>query len=104
MRIYISGATTGQANYLRNFMKAQEALEKNGHSAVNPTWLEHVARDLTYEEYMKIDLALLDMCDAIYMLQGWQESKGANREYGFALGKDMLVMFEEKEKEDVFDD
>ena len=47
-----------------------------------------------YEDYMKADLLLLGMCDAIYMLKGWEKSCGANREYGYALAKGMEIMFE----------
>lgn len=44
---------------------------------------------------MEIDLCLLELCDAICMLKGWQESKGANREYGYALAKDITIIREE---------
>ena len=43
--------------------------------------------ETAYEEYMKVSLVLLDMCDAIYLLEGWQDSRGANREYGYAFGQ-----------------
>ena len=39
---------------------------------------------------------LLDMCDSIYILQGWDKSCGANREYSYALAKDMIIMFEKE--------
>ncbi|MBO5208498.1 MAG: DUF4406 domain-containing protein [Lachnospiraceae bacterium] len=37
---------------------------------------------------------MLDMCDAIYMLDGWQQSCGANRECGYALAKDKIILKE----------
>lgn len=43
---------------------------------------------------MRLDLHLMDLCEAVYMLKGWQESKGANREYGYALAKDKIIIFE----------
>ena len=35
---------------------------------------------------------MLDKADAIYMLEDWQESRGACVEYGYALAKDMIVL------------
>ena len=43
---------------------------------------------------MNIDLYLMDMCDAIYLLTGWENSRGANREYGYALGKEFTIIKE----------
>ena len=45
-----------------------------------------------YEEYMDMSIMLLNMCDCIFMLNGWQQSRGANREYGYALAKDMTII------------
>ncbi|WP_130861449.1 DUF4406 domain-containing protein [Bacilliculturomica massiliensis] len=50
-----------------------------------------------YEECMKIAMCMMDMCDTVYMLAGWRNSRGANREYGYALGRDMTVLMEETE-------
>ena len=43
---------------------------------------------------MKFDIFLLNMCDAIYMLKGWEKSRGANREYGYALASDKIIVME----------
>lgn len=51
-------------------------------------------QDTDYEEYMKMSMCMLDMCDYICMLKGWQDSRGANREYGYALAKDKTIIFE----------
>lgn len=69
-------------------------LIKEGYEVVNPACISAVIPPLTYEEYMRLDLHLMDLCEAVYMLKGWQESKGANREYGYALAKDKIIIFE----------
>lgn len=92
MRIYISGAITNDDNYKQKFDNAEKNLINQGYKVINPSSLDTVLPSgLTYEEYMKIDFCLLDMCDAIYMLKGWENSCGANREYGYALAKDMII-------------
>lgn len=48
-------------------------------------------KDATHEEYMRMSFELLNICDAIYMLEGWENSKGANQEYGFAKGKGIEI-------------
>ena len=47
------------------------------------------------DDYMKISFCLLEMAEAIYMLKGWENSKGANREYGYALGREMKIFMED---------
>lgn len=94
MRVYISGAITGVDNFKEHFDKAEKELKEKGHEVVNPTSFDNLLPQLTYEEYMKLDLCLLDLCDAIYMLKGWKKSSGANREYGYALAKDMMIVEE----------
>ncbi len=96
MRIYISGAITGVDNYKLYFAKAEKELKEQGYEVINPTSFDDLLPQLTYEEYMKLDLCLLDMCEAIYMLKNWKQSFGANREYGYALAKDMIIMEEQQ--------
>lgn len=95
MRVYISGGITGVPDYKRRFARAERHLKKQGFSVINPAKMDDVLpEDCEYEDYMKIDLALLDLCDAIYLLRGWQKSCGANREYNYALNKGMSIMFQ----------
>ena len=97
MKIYISGAITGTDNYMERFAKAEKELTENGYSVINPAKVNaQLPEDTTYEEYMKMSFCMLDMCDGIYMLKGWKKSWGANRELGYAMAKDMIIMYEQE--------
>ena len=86
---YISGAITGCKDYRNKFEEAQHFLVGRGDTLINPCILNDALPSLSYEDYMKIDYLLIDMCDTIFMLDGWQSSKGANAEIAYAksLGK-----------------
>ena len=94
MRIYISGGISGVENYKEKFNAAQKELKEQGHEVINPSAFDELLPNLTYEEFMKFDIFLLNMCDAIYMLKGWEKSCGANREYGYALASDKMIITE----------
>ena len=95
MKIYISGAITCADDYMERFAKAEKELTEQGYSVVNPAKVNaQLPEDTTYEEYMKMCFCMLDMCNSIYMLKGWEKSCGANREYGYAMAKDMIIMYE----------
>ena len=95
MRVYISGAITGTDDYMERFAKAEKELTDKGWSVVNPAKVNaQLPEDTNYEEYMKMCFCMLDMCDSIYMIKGWEKSCGANREYGYAMAKDMIIMHE----------
>ena len=95
MKIYISGAISNMDDYMERFAKAEKELTTNGWSVINPAKVNaQLPEDTTYEEYMKMCFCMLDMCDSIYMLKGWEKSCGANREYGYALAKGMIIMYE----------
>lgn len=95
MRIYISGAITGTDDYMDRFAKVEKRLTKEGHTVYNPAHANsYMPEGTTYEQYMKLSFCLLEMAEAIYMLKGWENSKGANREYGYALGRGMEIFME----------
>ena len=75
LRICISGPMSGKENYLNDFLQATQTIRSAGHIPVNPAALETVYPDAEREEYLKLDLALLEKCDAVYFLPGWQESE-----------------------------
>ena len=78
--IYISGKVTGiesEAKIL--FAKAQKELEAIGYETINPILLpaEH---DKKWRSYMRECIAALAYADCMFMLENWQESKGAKIE------------------------
>lgn len=95
MKIYISGAITGTRDYTKRFKEAEEKLIAQGYDVINPAEINsHLPVNTTWDDYMKMSLVMLSMCDSIFMLKKWRESKGACIEYGYALGKVLNVEFE----------
>jgi len=93
-RVYISGGITNVHDYMTSFRKAEKRLESEGYtSIVNPAFVNcHLPIDFSHEDYMKVSIAMLGCCDAIYMLKGWEKSEGAKEEYIYAskLGLQIL--------------
>ncbi|EGF0850587.1 DUF4406 domain-containing protein [Salmonella enterica] len=80
--IYIAGPMTGLENFNRdNFNTTAARLWGAGHTVLNPAILPD---GLTYEHYMDIGLAMLRGADEIYLLEGWEDSEGAKREFNLA--------------------
>lgn len=113
MKIYCSGPIAG---YLQrnepDFRATEQALTLLGHDAVVPLDIApftHVppcpvgyasAGGHSSACYLRSDLVVLLMCEAIYMMAGWQQSRGASLEHRVAVecglrvfywnGKDMI--------------
>lgn len=99
IRVYISGPITGTNDYAMRFAEAEAKLEKMGFSVFNPARVNaELPENLGHEEYMEISMAMLGMCDGIYMLNGWRDSRGACREYGYAMGKGLRIWHEPEEE------
>lgn len=95
MKIYISGPITGTEDYMERFQTAEEKLAAEGHMVYNPAALnDRMPEGTTYEEYMQTSFCLLDIAEAIYMMDGWEKSKGALREMHYACAKEKSVFFE----------
>lgn len=99
-KVYISGPITGIDFGNRfAFMCARSALELCGYEAVDPSEVQ-LDDDASWADYMKADLKLLLDCDYIYMLEGWEDSKGARieRELAENLGIEEIDLDEECER------
>lgn len=64
------------------------------HEIINPFYLGMVMPKAKHEEYMKICLALLDNADAIYMLIGWEKSKGCKIEHQRAVERGIQIFYQ----------
>lgn len=84
-RVYISGPITGVIEAEEYFREAEQKIEAAGFIAINPCTLINGGGKLTWEDYIDMDLAILKKCNCIYMLNGWQNSRGATLEKEFAV-------------------
>lgn len=91
---YLSGPITGNRDYRRQFAEAAAALKELGYNVINPAAIDDAipVECMSYEAIMRIDLELLTTADYLVQLPGWEDSKGANRELGFALGAGKIVV------------
>lgn len=98
MRVYISGGISGKAECANDFSRGEMWCRLNGHSVINPLLLDCLSSaNLSYAEYMLIDFRLIELCDCIYMLNGWDKSKGACAELAYAKAIGKKVKFESKQ-------
>ena len=87
MKVYIAGPMTGHDDHNHPaFHDTAVVWRELGHIVLNPA-MNPIG--LTFDEYMHIDLAMVDICDMVIFLQGWEQSKGAQLEHAHAkkLGK-----------------
>ena len=92
MKLYLSGAITGTDDYMDRFSMAEKSLEVE-HTIINPAKVNaQLPSDTDYEDYMKMSFCMLDMCDGIYLLKGWDKSCGSNRELGYAMAKGKIIL------------
>lgn len=97
MKIYISGGITGCPGYYERFAKAEHLIQQLGQTPINPAAVNSMLPANTdYEDYMKMAFTMLDMADAIYMMSGWKNSIGANREYGYAQARGLAIIESEE--------
>lgn len=92
--IYIAGPIKGHADYIERFCAAQLDLEADGWIVLNPADLPP---GMPADRYMPICLAMLQQADAIYMLDGWEYSEGANIEMQFALYQGKTICWKVEE-------
>ena len=97
MKIYISGKISGldPVEAKKNFIKAELRLKLQGHEVMSPKGIMDFA-GFEHEDYMHVCKAMIDVCDAIYMLANWQASKGSREELCYAREWRKQVLWEDK--------
>lgn len=84
-KVFISGKMTGLPEYNKEgFAKAEAMLFNAGFEPVNPWNPEDLEHNAPWGECIIRALTLLNGCDGIYQLDGWEDSPGARMEWDFA--------------------
>lgn len=88
MKIYISGPMSGLPDLnFPAFNDAAAKLRALGHEVFNPAEKQEESnQDMTWTDYMRLDIKMLMGCDAVALLPGYWESKGATIEWQLAKG------------------
>lgn len=101
-KIFISGKMTGVKDFnFPAFFETESKLLHEGYSVVNPARISvelahkqnKTLEQLDYIEILKKDMQQLLECDCIYMLPGWQGSRGANLELYVATQLKIKVIY-----------
>lgn len=89
-KIYIAGKVTGEplADCTMKFGTAQIHIEDLGFEVVNPLNIVPGIK-MPWEIAMRICIDKLITCQAIYLLEDWHESTGAQLERNIAIGLNM---------------
>jgi len=110
--IYIAGPMTGYKDFnFAAFDNARNKLNDEGWTVISPADIDREngfdalkgdSPELVTKEFMRkamrADLDALQKVDAIYMLTGWQDSKGACAEYHVAKWRGIEVLHEDGSK------
>ncbi|NLX57715.1 MAG: DUF4406 domain-containing protein [Phycisphaerae bacterium] len=92
-RIYVSGPMTGLPDHnFPAFHAAAARLREARYEVIDPAENFGGRTDLPRETYLRADVILVAQCDAIAMLPGWQESRGAKLEYLLARELNMPAL------------
>lgn len=96
MKIYVAGKITGTDRRAteRKFQSAAERLAADGHAVFLPCALPDYDC-VPHEDYMHVCYAMIDICDAVYMLSDWQTSKGARMELQYAADWRKQIIYED---------
>ena len=98
MIVYISGSITKNPNYKRDFKRGEVKMRNAHFTPVNPVKVMPVGLK-SHDDYMRISLAWVEACDAIFLLSGWTTSEGAVKEYQHAKWKGKAILFEDGAEE-----
>lgn len=98
--IYIAGQMAGVPdNNYPAFVRAEDKLLHEGWLPINPARFDCVfganPTGKLLDAVCEAERAAIPFLDAIYLLKGWEKSKGAKSELAIALQNNLLVIVEE---------
>ena len=104
--VFLSGNISENENHKNEFASAELFLKQMGYAVMNPVDVLKELQGFTYEKRMHVCYRLVDIADIIFMVSGWQKSKGANAELSYAKSLGKKVMYQDyyspfRKKEDI---
>lgn len=100
LTIYIAGPIANTDDFVYRFGIARGEVALLGYQPVCPIELNGVDGNSRKEDaenrraYLRSDIHALLECDGIYLLRGWENSRGARLEKLIADGLDLLVLYQ----------
>lgn len=93
--VFIAGPMTGYHNFnCDEFNTEARILEERGFTVLNPAMLPD---GLKHEQYLNITISMLEQADAVFLLNGWEKSRGATREFDRADELGLLFLYQDWE-------
>lgn len=102
-KIYVAGKYSADnilavLENIRVGTKACAAILKSGHVPFCP-WLDYQFHfyepTLTVADYQRYSMEWLKCCDEVFVLNGWERSKGTRAEIDLAIEMDIPIIFED---------
>lgn len=87
-KAYVAGKITGNDKYKEEFAEAESYLRNKGLAVLNPATMPE---GFEQSEYHHVCMAMIDVCDTVYFLPTWVDSKGSHLEMGYAKGKGKVI-------------
>ncbi len=95
LRLYLSGAMASDPHHPQHFLDTALALRSEGFIVMSPGCLPD---GFDYPDYLHIDFAMIDVCDAVYMMHNWRDSPGACAELLYAEDTGKKIIYGRHEK------
>lgn len=107
LKIYLAGPITNTSDFRDRFAQAKLELVQLGYVPISPLDVPKDFEDTGKAEIwlaaMRVDIPALINCDGIYLLRGWENSRGARLEKLIADGLDLLVLYQDDEAKEKSD-
>lgn len=92
MKVYLSGKITGDEHYKEKFLKKEKELADLGFSVMNPASLNNYP-EFTWDDYLKICFSMIEVCDAIFVIDGKDDSRGVKEEIAYSQSLNKRLFF-----------
>ena len=100
MTVFISGGITDVPDFKERFKKAERHLRGLGFNVINPAGLQDnvAVGDFSHYDYMNICVALIELTDCVYFLDGWENSDGSRDEFNYACKIGIPTVTQDEER------